>query len=168
MALKAVVPVMVLYATMQPTLEYAKADEHELLLELMEEYYRFDHLLSDRQKAEAALIELLEDQTFGYVWLIRGDTVPAGYIVLTLGYSLEYHGRDAFIDEFYLRAPFRGQGWGQIAIAHVEGQARRLGVRAVHLEVERENRAAQALYRKAGYADHDRYLMTKRPGRSQT
>ncbi len=38
---------------------------------------------------------------------------------------------------------------------------RELGVRALHLEVERENVEAQALYRRIGYKDHDRYLLTK-------
>jgi len=36
-----------------------------------------------------------------------------------------------------------------------------LGVKALHLEVERTNTAAQAFYRKIGFKDHSRYLMTK-------
>ncbi|MDB6031743.1 MAG: family N-acetyltransferase, partial [Verrucomicrobiales bacterium] len=35
------------------------------------------------------------------------------------------------------------------------------GITAVHLEVDRSNSRAQELYRKAGYADHDRFLLTK-------
>jgi hypothetical protein len=38
-----------------------------------------------------------------------------GCVVLTLGYSLELLGRDAFIDEFYLREVYRGRGWGRQA-----------------------------------------------------
>jgi ribosomal protein S18 acetylase RimI-like enzyme len=34
-------------------------------------------------------------------------------------------------------------------------------VRALHLEVERANTAAQGLYRKFGFADHERYLFTR-------
>jgi len=36
-----------------------------------------------------------------------------------------------------------------------------LGISAVHLEVDHTNTVAQALYRKAGFVDHDRYLMTR-------
>jgi ribosomal protein S18 acetylase RimI-like enzyme len=42
----------------------------------------------------------------------------------------------------------------------VDAKARVLGVRRVFLEVERHNRAI-ALYRRAGYVDHDRFLMSK-------
>jgi ribosomal protein S18 acetylase RimI-like enzyme len=37
-----------------------------------------------------------------------------------------------------------------------------LGVNAIHLEVDRGNDAAFELYRRTGYEDHHRFLMTKR------
>jgi ribosomal protein S18 acetylase RimI-like enzyme len=43
----------------------------------------------------------------------------------------------------------------------VETACRDLGVHAVHLEVERANAAAQGLYRKFGFQDHERYLLTR-------
>lgn len=143
------------------TLQRAQTADLDLLLTFMEEYYRFDRLPFDRNKAEAALRMLMENNALGRVWLIHAGSDPVGYLVLTLGYSLEYGGRDAFIDELYLRADYRRQGRGLEAMALVAGEAQRLGVRALHLEVERENGAAQVFHRKAGYTDHDRYLMTK-------
>jgi GNAT superfamily N-acetyltransferase len=139
----------------------ARADI-EFLLQFMREYYEFDHLPFDERLARTALENFVGDLTFGRVWLISADTEVIGYLVLTLGYSLEYGGRDAFIDEVYIRAAYRGQGIGQQAIAFAETQCRALGVRALHLEVERDNTNAHALYRKVGFVDHDRYLMTKR------
>jgi hypothetical protein len=38
---------------------------------------------------------------------------------------------------------------------------RSLGVNALHVEMERDNLPAQALYRAAGFVDDDSYLMTK-------
>ena len=93
--------------------------------------------------------------------MICDGDAPVGYLALTFGFSLEFHGRDAFIDELYIRPTHRGRGWGTRAIGHAETVALTAKVRAVHLEVGRGNAAAQAFYRKAGYADHDRYLMTK-------
>jgi ribosomal protein S18 acetylase RimI-like enzyme len=43
----------------------------------------------------------------------------------------------------------------------VEKAARERGVNAMHLEVSRGNDAALELYRRGGYVDHDRCLMTK-------
>jgi len=36
-----------------------------------------------------------------------------------------------------------------------------LGVHALHLEVVRENTIAHAVYRKFGFEEHDRFLLTK-------
>lgn len=146
---------------MPPVLKPARSTDLPLLLSYMEAYYRFDHLAFDRDAAAAALSRLLADDTLGRAWLVAAGGVPVGYVVLTLGYSLEFHGRDAFVDELYLEPGARGQGLGPAVLAQVEAACGRLGVRALHLEVERANHPAQAVYRKAGFEDHDRYLMTK-------
>ena len=138
----------------------ALADVEELL-GMMRGLYEHDRLQFDRAAARRALERLLEDESLGGVWLIKSGAETVGYAVLTLGYSLEFRGRDAFLDELYLRPEARGRGAGRKALEFVEGVCRSLGVRALHLEVERANTAAQALYRKAGFVDHDRYLMTK-------
>ena len=80
---------------------------------------------------------------------------------MTLGYSLEFHGRDAFIDELYVVPEYRGRGIGSNVMRIVEDACRELGVRAVHLEVERDNPAARALYLRFGFKEHDRLLMTR-------
>jgi GNAT superfamily N-acetyltransferase len=49
--------------------------------------------------------------------------MAVGYIVLTFGYSLEYLGRDAFIDEFYLRESYRGRRWGRRTLESSRRQA---------------------------------------------
>ena len=82
-------------------------------------------------------------------------------MVLTVSFSFEYRGHDAFIDELYIAEEYRGRGIGRRAMDFVENVARELGVNAMHLEVSRENEAALELYRRTGYVDHDRYLMTK-------
>lgn len=147
---------------METNFKIAEGADIEILLKFMREYYEFDHLPFDEQIARAALAKFVDDQSLGRVWLICHEGEAIGYLVLTLGYSLEYGGRDAFIDEVYIRASHRGCGIGQSALTFAEEVCRSLGVRALHLEVERTNTSAHGLYRKAGFVDHDRYLMTKR------
>src|ERR1700674_905021 len=86
---------------------------------------------------------------------------PAGYIVLTVGFSFQFHGHDAFIDELHVAPAYRRRGFGRQAVAFVEKKASEMGVNAIHLEVDRENDPAFELYRRAGYEDPDRFLMTK-------
>jgi len=141
---------------------HAELSNAETLLVLMREFYEYEELPFNESAARKALTQILTDESLGKVWLIQRDKEIAGYVVLTLGFSLEFQGRDAFIDEIYLRADFRGQGIGKYALQFLEDECRRLDVKALHLEVERKNEIAQAVYRKNGFADHDRYLMTKR------
>jgi ribosomal protein S18 acetylase RimI-like enzyme len=147
---------------MKTTFKIAECADIETLLEFIREYYEFDYLLFDEQVARAALTKFVGDESLGRVWLISYEDEAIGYLILTLGYSLEYGGRDAFIDEVYIRESHRGREMGQRALTFAEDACRSLGVRALHLEVERANTNAHGLYRKAGFVDHDRYLMTKR------
>jgi len=105
--------------------------------------------------------EFVRDDTYGRAWLIFVGEKAAGYVVLTISFSFEYRGRDAFIDELYIEPDCRGQGIGRRAMELVEEVARQLSVNAIHLEVSRGNDAALELYRRTGYVDHKRYLMTK-------
>jgi GNAT superfamily N-acetyltransferase len=144
------------------TFRVATRADLDALLPLVQAYYEFDHLAFDERVARTALGNFIDDPTCGRVWFISVAGELVGYLILTLGYSIEYGGRDAFIDEVYIRESHRGRGIGQQALAFAEAQCQAFGVRALHLEVERSNSNAHALYRKVGFVDHDRYLMTKR------
>ena len=142
--------------------EIATSEDTETLITFIREYYAYDKHPFDEAALRPALDAIVREPAFGRVWLIQDGDLAIGYVVLTLGYSLEYLGRDAFVDELYVRESHRGQGVGARALAFVEDVCRQLGVRALHLEVERENTRAYYLYSKSGFRDQQRYLMTKR------
>ena len=112
-------------------------------------------------EVHAALETFRANAELGQAWLLWLGERPAGYVILTLGYSFEFRGRDAFIDELYVEPEFRRMGLGRRAMEFVEEKPRALGVNALHLEVDRGNDPAAELYRRSGYADHGRHLMTK-------
>jgi len=144
-----------------PQFRVAVESDADLLLDFMQSYYAFDGHGFDREKARGALIPLLGNPDYGRAWLILDDDTPIGYIVICLGYSLEWLGRDAFVDEFYLREEYRGRGWGQKIMTFLEDEARDLGVRALHLEVVDGNEAAGHLYRKLGFQPHHSTFFSK-------
>jgi ribosomal protein S18 acetylase RimI-like enzyme len=115
----------------------------------------------DESVARTTFRRFLSLPAFGRVWLLSEVDLPVGYIVLTIGFSFEFRGHDAFIDELYIDSNFRRRGYGKQAVAFLEEKARELGVNAVHLEVDQGNDPAFELYRQSGYHDHDRFLMTK-------
>jgi diamine N-acetyltransferase len=146
---------------METTFTVATPDDIPTLLQFMHEYYEFDHLPFDARVAQTALERRVGDTTLGCIWLIGYAGEPVGYLVVTLGYSLEYGGRDAFVDEVYIRSTHREKGIGTAALTFAEEQCRVLGVRALHFEVERANTNAYGVYRNFGFVDQDRFMMTK-------
>ena len=104
----------------------------------------------------------MSNQEFGRFWIIYSGDLVAGYVALTFGFSFEYKGRDAFIDELFLKADFRDKGIGRQTMEFLEKQAIELGLGAIHMEVERQNDKAIRLYTKQGYGDFDRNMLTKK------
>ena len=166
---------------MKPVFTPASDSDADELVELMREFYAFEHIAFEEGAARRALRQILSDGELGVVYLIRvgareseqesereaeatdyaAAEAAAGYLVITFGFSLEFHGRDAFVDELFLRESFRGQGIGRACVEFAAEVCRAKGIAALHLEVERANTRAQALYRQSGFRDHDRYLLTK-------
>lgn len=145
-------------------IEFRSANPQDIdwLVAAMREFYAIDHYPFDEPLSRLNLEKFIADDTLGRLWLIEAGGKTVGYLVLTFSFSFEFGGRDAFLDELFIDAQARGQGLGAAAMRFVEAQCRRIGVKALHLEVERENRVAQRLYRKFAFTDHDRYLMTRR------
>ena len=119
--------------------------------------YPFDEKLS-----KGNLLRFLRNKELGRIWLIFEEEIIVGYVVLTFGFSFEYKGRDAFIDELFLKEAYRNKGIGKKTMEFLEKQASQLDLGAIHLEVERNNDKAAKLYTQQGYKDYDRDMLTKK------
>ena len=141
----------------------AKAQDLPALLRMMRSLAEQPPAIAfDEDEVCAALDKFLGHADLGHAWLLWLGEKPAGYVILTLGYSFEFRGRDAFIDELYIEPEFRRRGLGRRALEFLEEKARASGVNALHLEVDGGNDPALELYRRTGYENHGRHLLTKR------
>ncbi len=147
-----------------PAVRPATLDDVPLLVELMQEFYAESAMPLEPRQAAASFAQLLGDPARGAVWLLGAGEAWAGYVVLAVGFSMEYGGLDAFVDDLYVRPRFRRRGLGRLALCTLLAEGRRRGVRALHLEVGRDNEAARALYARFGFRDNDRQLLTLRLG----
>lgn len=140
----------------------ANLDDEAVLLPMMRALAEQDPevIPFNESSARSAFHQFLSLPAFGRIWLLY-DAALVGYIILTIGFSFEFRGHDAFIDELYIVPEHRNRGYGRQAMAFVEQEAREMGVNAIHLEVDPGNDSALKLYRRTGYIDHDRFLMTK-------
>jgi GNAT superfamily N-acetyltransferase len=131
------------------------------LLEMMGDFYAQQEMRFQEKIARAGIEKLLKAPQLGQIYLIFRGPALAGYFALTFCFSLEFHGRFALLDELYLREPFRRLKLGEGVVGFAEGICRREGIAALRLEVGRENSPALALYKKVGFAEDARNLMTK-------
>ena len=131
------------------------------LLEMMREFYGQQQMQFDESAASHAVNRALENPDLAQIYLVFRGAELAGYFALTFCFSLEFHGRFALLDEIYLREAYRRQKLGKAVVAFAEDLCRKSGVKALRLEVGRENQGAQSLYRAAGLKEDERNLMTK-------
>jgi diamine N-acetyltransferase len=132
-----------------------------VILAMMQQFNAIDDYPFDEKERAENLNLLLQNESYGRLWLIDNDAKVAGYTFLGFGFSFEFKGRDAFVDELFIKPEFQGQGLGKAAIDFVTSEARRVGVKVLHLEAEKHNERGLQLYRKNGFTDHNRFLLTK-------
>lgn len=140
----------------------ATFDDIEELVNLMSDFYEESGYRLNSELSRRALRTLIADPKLGQVWLIQRNNQIAGYIVLTLVFSMEYGGQCAFVDDLFVRPRFRRVGLGRCGIDTLLAECRRTGIRAVHIEVGRNNLPAKELYASFGFNEHDphRQLVT--------
>ncbi|MBI3220875.1 MAG: GNAT family N-acetyltransferase [Bacteroidetes bacterium] len=131
------------------------------ILEMMEQFYAIDQYPFDEEKNKKNLHLFINNPELGRLWLIKMEKQLVGYVCLAYCFSFEYGGRDAFIDELFIKTEFRNQGIGQQTMDFLENASMKLGVNSIHLEVEKHNEAGKKLYFKKGYSDTGRHLLTK-------
>lgn len=128
-----------------------------LLVTLVREFCDIDGHAFDQERVRAALIPLLENDQHGLVWMM-GDP-PSGYAVVTWGYSIESGGRDALLDELYLRR--RGEGLGALAIEQILTDLGQRGLKRIFLETEKPNEAVRRFYARHGFRQEDSVWMSR-------
>ena len=139
----------------------ADGGETDTICALIAEFYDLDGHDYDAAAVRAVLPPLLGDAATGQglvVLVLRGDVVD-GYAVVTWGYSLESGGREALLDELYVRT--RGDGVGARLLDAVFVASRRHGARRIFLETERPNGRVRQFYARYGFEEEDSIWLSR-------
>ena len=143
-------------------LTLAAADDLIALLPLVEAFHAEEGITQDDDTRRAALLPLLEGSPHGAIYVAGPRRAPIGYAVISFGWSLEFAGLDGFLDEIYIRPGVRGRGIGTEILAALPKALSRHGMRAIHLEVRRDNEKARALYQRLHFEPRDDYMLMSR------
>jgi ribosomal protein S18 acetylase RimI-like enzyme len=141
-------------------LRQATPDDHTIVLHLMRQFcghfsYPFNEVARRR-----AVAGFLTNPNLGLIWLIESEIQAIGYLALTYGFTFEFGGRDAFVDEFYITPNYRNQGLGKHVLASIQQKTSELSLFALHLQTESYNGRAQKLYENLGFVNLRRNTLT--------
>jgi GNAT superfamily N-acetyltransferase len=139
-----------------------RADPADLdaLLVLVAEFCAIDGHEFAAGRVRSALRPLLADERLGQVWVMADDGGGlGGYAVVTWGWSLEAGGREALLDELYVRE--RNQGAGALLLDVAAVGSRAAGASRLFLETESANVAVRRFYARHGFAAEDSVWMQR-------
>jgi ribosomal protein S18 acetylase RimI-like enzyme len=131
------------------------------LVRLMGEFYAESGFPLPERQATRTFQTLLSASELGAVWLLRHEGHPAGFVVLTVAFSMEYGGLRGFVDDLFVSPRFRQQGLASEALKAVMQACAERGVRALLVETSLANDTAVRVYRRAGFDETGRLLLSK-------
>lgn len=147
---------------MSVALHLSRPEDLEKVLTLVTAFHEEMDIASSDDSRRAAIEPLLNGIPYGAVYLAGPARAPIGYIVVTFSWSVEFGGMDGCIDELYVRPPVRGRGIATEILFALPKTLAEVGIKALHLEVDRDNESSQRLYARSRFKARDRYmLMTK-------
>ena len=138
----------------------ATSNDIPALVELMAEFYGESDYPLPIDAATRTFSALLRDPKLARAWIMEADGAPAGYVVLTVAFSMEYGGLRGFVDDLFVRSAARGRGLAAQALSELRRTAEEMGVRALLVETGPDNAIAKRVYARAGFRDSGRALLT--------
>jgi len=143
-------------------LTLATPEDIDRLLRLVADFHREEGVDQDETTRRAAIEPLLDGSPHGAIYLIGPTRAPIGYVAICFGWSIEFGGMDGFVDEIYIRPGVRGRGIGSEVLSSLPRALARAGLKALHLEVDRENAVTRKFYQKLLFTPRERYMLMSR------
>lgn len=143
-------------------LTLAKPEDLERVLRLVADFHAEEGIVQTDNARRDALGPLLGGSPHGAVYVIGPARAPIGYVAIGFGWSIELGGLEGFVDEIYIRASVRGRGIGSEILGSLPRALATAGVKALHLEVDRDNAQARKLYEKMHFRPRERYMLMTR------
>ncbi|WP_324697923.1 GNAT family N-acetyltransferase [Candidatus Thiothrix phosphatis] len=106
----------------------------------------------DRDAQQRGLAAIVGNPAVGHILVARQDDETVGMVNLLYTVSTALGGKVAVLEDMVIAPQVRRQGVGKQLLAAAVGHARGQGCLRITLLTDTNNQAAQALYRRLGFA----------------
>ena len=130
-------------------------------LPVVREFYRHFQYPWDEPRKRGVLTRMMDQPEFGQLHLVRRQGSPVGYALLAFYLSLEFNGRVAILDEFYLLPDCRGHGLGRWILDTLTARLAAEEVSVTRLEVDEHQPEAAGFYARCGFHREGRQLWSR-------
>ena len=126
--------------------------DREEYLQMTAAFYATDAVIRPipQEHREATFAELMRSDTYAAAYILEENGETVGYALLAKTFSQEAGGLVVWVEELYVKPPYRGRGIGSQFLRDLVAEPP-AGTKRIRLEVEKENEAAVRLYRSLGF-----------------
>ncbi|WP_107498021.1 N-acetyltransferase [Thalassobius sp. I31.1] len=147
---------------MSNMLSLCSPDDRERLANMVTQFHAEEELPTTDTERAAGIDILFSGEMQAAAWLIGPKSSPVGYIIVSFGFCMAIGGREALIDEIWIRPSVRGRGMGSQCLMAIMKELAKMDVQRVNLDVAADNPKAKMLYEKLGFRTHERYQRMSR------
>lgn len=144
------------------SLHLASPEDLPKLLPLVAAFHEHQGFGTSPEHQHDAVLPLLEGCPHGAIWLIGPRRAPVGYVVVSFGWSVEYGGMDAIVDELFVRSAVRKRGMGSDALNGLAKALKEGGIKALHLEADQGDETLKRFYQRCKFATREGYAYMSR------
>lgn len=140
-------------------LHLARPEDIDRLLPMIAAFHAEQGIDTTDATRRAGLEPLLDGSPHGVAYLIGPQRAPIGYVVISFGWALEFGGMDGFVDEIFIRPGVRGRGIGSEVLTSLPKALAGAGLKALHLEVKRDDDKTRRFYGRLRFRDRADYML---------
>jgi ribosomal protein S18 acetylase RimI-like enzyme len=151
-------------------IEPANSDDLEALVDLLQVLFTQEsEMRPDPARQRAGLAMILSQPALGTIFVARGQSshdanssssaATVGMISVLYSVSTMLGSPAGTVEDFIVRPEYRGLGIGRKLMSAVFAHARENGLLRLSLQTDRDNDAAQRLYREYGFQPSTMLLM---------
>lgn len=144
------------------SLHLATPEDLPKLLPLVAAFHEHQGFATSPEHQQEAIVPLLEGIPHGAIWMIGPRRAPVGYVVVSFGWSVEYGGMDAIVDEIFVRSAVRKRGMGSDALNGLAKALKEGGIKALHLEADQGDDQLLRFYQRAKFETRTGYAYMSR------